>query len=414
MIEEGNLSIRTAMGDTLRVVVAGDTCFRMGVASEDVRNGRAGEILRGVAPFLNDADLRVVQWEMVLTEAETPIDKSGPNLKAPPFCTEFATAAGFDVALLANNHAGDYGPDAALETRDHLRRVGVATVGLGANLAEAVQPLSIERAGFRIGIINVAENEFGLARPNRAGGAPLDLPANLRAIRRAKRENDLVLMFLHGGNEHFPLPSPRIVDTCRAYVDAGADAVVCIHTHCPQGLEVYEGVPIVYCPGNFFFSREDHQDLESFLWIGYLPKITFDRKGATSIELLPYRLFPNPWRIEKFAKPQEDAFLRYLARISELIGEPAELQRLFEAWAAKHGLPFLQKLCAGEAYRWPDNLQDREQVKTILSLRNMLTCEAHHSVLCAVMRLIEEYRLEAALAAWPEIEALQSTAFLNV
>ncbi len=410
-IDQGLLKLRDASGTTVRVVVAGDACPQLfeATAVPDILAGRGPEILRAVSPFLDEADLRIIQWEAVLSDAGTPIDKSGPNLKVPPESAAFAVQGRFDVALLANNHTGDYGPEAATETRANLERLGIATVGIGANLEEATRPLSIERAGFRIGIVNIAENEYGLAQAKRAGGAPLNLPANLRAIRRAVRENDLALVFLHGGNEENPVPSPRTVDTCRAFVDGGAHAVVCIHSHCPQGLEVYAGAPIVYCPGNFFFPRAPYNP-KSFWWSGYLPKFTFDRKGATAVEILPYRFRPDPWRIECFPETQQTAFLRYVSELSALIADPEKVQSLFEAWSAKRS--YIPKAICSGTWPWPEDLQNCQQVKEVLTLRNLLTCEAHHEVLTTVMRLVEEYRLEAALADWPRIEALQSAAFL--
>ena len=201
-----------------------------------------------------------------------------------------------------------------------------------------------------------------------------------------------------------------MVNTCRAFVDGGAHAVVCIHSHCPQGLEVYAGAPIVYCPGNFFFPRAPYNP-KSFWWSGYLPKFTFDREGATAVEILPYRFRPDPWRIECFPETQQAAFLRYLSELSALIADPENVQSLFEAWSAKRS-NILNAICSG-TWPWPKDFQDSQQVKEVLSLRNLLTCEAHHEVLITVMRLVEEYRLEAAQADWPRIEALQSAAFLE-
>ncbi len=39
----------------------------------------------------------------------------------------------------------------------------------------------------------------------------------------------------------------------RAYIDAGADAIIGTHAHCLQGIEFYEGKPILYNLGNFWF-----------------------------------------------------------------------------------------------------------------------------------------------------------------
>lgn len=405
----GMWHVRQSSGDTISVLTAGDTCFTLGSVSavDDVLAGRSSEILRGVAPFLDSADLRLIQWEVVLTDAETPIDKSGPNLKVPAGCTAFARAGGFDVALLANNHSGDFGPQAALETRDTLECAGVRTVGVGEDLHSAHHPLVIERNGFRIGIVNVAENEFGLAGPNKAGGTPLDLPENLRSLRCVVEECDVAMVFVHGGNEHLPVPSPRMINTYRAFADAGADAVVSIHAHCPQGIEAYNGVPIVYCPGNFFFPKEKY-DPADFWWIGYLPKITFDRQGAVAIEVMPFTFRPDPWRIDILPPEAQAAFLRYLTELSTIAAGRAEVRRYFEAWAASQGVKILQWICGEGPYKWPPSLTDRSAVKELMGFRNLLTCEAHHELLATAMRLVEEYRVDEALKYLPRLEALKS------
>ena len=45
--------------------------------------GKVAEVFKEVKPVFDAADLRVVQWETTITESETPIDKTGPNLKVP-------------------------------------------------------------------------------------------------------------------------------------------------------------------------------------------------------------------------------------------------------------------------------------------------------------------------------------------
>ena len=409
----GREDIRQPDGETVSVVTAGDTCFRLGSASaeEDVLAGRSSEILRGVASFLASADLRVIQWEVALTGAATPIAKAGPNLKAPAGCAAFARAGGFDVGLLANNHTGDFGPQAALETRGILERAGIRTVGAGENIQAACRPLVMERKGIRIGILNVAENEFGLAGEGKAGGAPLDLAQNLRVLRPLAEECDVALVFVHGGNEHLPVPSPRMINTYRAFADAGADAVVSIHAHCPQGIEIYNGAPIVYCPGNFFFPREKY-DRADFWWTGYLPKITFDRRSAVSVEVMPFTFRPAPWRIEALDAGARAAFLRYLAELSAVAADPAEARRYFEAWSADYGVRIMRWICNEGAYKWPANLGDRTAVKELMGLRNLLTCEAHHELITTAMRLVEEYRVEEALRHLPRLTALKSAEFL--
>jgi poly-gamma-glutamate synthesis protein (capsule biosynthesis protein) len=396
----------------LRLLSAGDTAFRLGQANAEpqVLAGGSADILRGVQPTLEAADLRVIQWETVLTEGGQSIIKSGPPLRSPPGCAAFARAGGFDVALLANNHIGDLGPAAALETAEHLRRQGLTVVGVGKDLQDAQRFIRLERAGLSVAILNAAENEFGLATTRRAGGNPLNLPANLRALRQARQQADLAVVFLHGGTEFLPMPHPRLMETCRALADAGAAAIVCIHAHAPQGIEVYDGVPIVYSPGNLFFPHTAAPD--SWWWLGYLTTLTLDRRGATAIEVAPYRFDGTPWRIRPLQDAARQAFLQHFDRLCRLASSYEESVRLFEAWAADLGCRILKDLCEG-GVPWPKDLHNREQLLAAMPLRNYLTCEAHHEMLRTAIVLVEEGRVEEALKHRAELESLRSAAFLR-
>ena len=42
--------------------------------------------------------------------------------------------------------------------------------------------------------------------------------------------------------------------TGKAYLDAGADVIIGGHSHCLQGMEYYQGKPIVYSLGNYWFN----------------------------------------------------------------------------------------------------------------------------------------------------------------
>lgn len=81
----------------------------------------------------------------------------------------------------------------------------------------------------------------------------------LRRARAAERHRSgqktrrLVIVIHHGGNEHQPLPSPHNRARYQDVIDMGADALIGMHPHCPQGWEIYQGKPIVYSTGNFMF-----------------------------------------------------------------------------------------------------------------------------------------------------------------
>ncbi len=393
---------KTKSADTVSIAVTGDVC-PWHDAIEPVKSGKSHEILKDIQPFLDAADLSIIQWETPLTDDDTPIDKSGPNLKCPPECIDFVKTGGFDVALLANNHTGDIGTAPVMQTIDILENNGIKTVGAGKNLEEAVKPLFIEKNGFKIGIINVAEHEFGTAGKDKAGCAPLEPLDNIKVIKDTAAQADVTLIVIHGGNEHNPIPSPRMVRTYRAFAEAGASAVINIHTHCPQGIELWNGVPIIYCPGNFFFPAPWHDkfDDKNFWWTGYLPKLSFDRDGAFALEITPFTFSPDPYKIELFSGQKKDNFYKYLAEISNIINDQDEVQKYFDAWCVMTGTAQINsiKICG------------IDDVKELMALRNHFTCEAHNELKTNYLRMLEEKRVKEAEKLVPKLKKLKTADF---
>ena len=401
--ENGLLKFREPEGGTrFRMVIAGDICpCREG--EKIVAEGRSAGLFAKVAPFLNEADLRVVQWETPLCEPENPVPKSGPNLYALPSSAELAAAGGFEVALLANNHTGDYGPEMLLQTIDVLNRRGIRTVGAGANLEEAEKPLTLTAGGEKIAIFNFCEHEFGTAQENMPGSAPQLPLRNLRAVAEAARSADRVVAALHGGHEYNPFPSPRIQELCRAFAATGASFVFNCHTHCPEGVEYRNGTPIVYCPGNFYFPLTD----EGGLWrFGYLPKALFDRRGVYALEILPYAF--DAEQIVPLEGETRISFFRYLETLSEPLDDPARMKQLFEAWSSRHGFGYLARSLAHIPPGWEEHPSDRAVAKAMLGLRNLFSCEAHNDMVRCFLCLQEENRIDEAAKLFPYMEKLQN------
>lgn len=46
------------------------------------------------------------------------------------------------------------------------------------------------------------------------------------------------------------------METGKQYIDAGADVIIGAHTHCLQGMEFYNGKPIIYSLGNYWFNEK--------------------------------------------------------------------------------------------------------------------------------------------------------------
>ena len=76
-------------------------------------------------------------------------------------------------------------------------------------------------------------------------------------IAAAKEKADYVVAYVHWGVESTTNLTSGQKSMGKAFVDAGADVVIGMHSHCMQGLEYYKGKLIAYSLGNFVFSSYD-------------------------------------------------------------------------------------------------------------------------------------------------------------
>lgn len=270
----------------MKVIVVGDFCPRDRVALAFEKEDYAS-VLSNVRSLTSEADYSIVNFECAVVTCDAkPIEKCGPNIKCTPNGVSAVKYAGFDCVTLANNHFRDFGNDGVKETLSVLDEQGVEHVGGGVNLEEASQILYKDIASQRLAIINCCENEFSIATSNMAGSNPLNPIKQYYSIQEARKQSDYVLVIVHGGHEHWQLPSPRMQETYRFFVDAGADVVVNHHQHCYSGYEVYKGKPIFYGLGNFCFDKPEKR---SGMWTeGYAVSIGFSSDNPT-FAIFPYR-----------------------------------------------------------------------------------------------------------------------------
>lgn len=387
------------MEKTLRVAVMGDIC--MDRIQNVMDAGRAKTLLREVKPLIDGMDLRIANLENAITEPLTPIAKCGPNLWQTRENLRFYREAGIDCAVLANNHTGDFGPDAVENTARVLDGEGFGRVGAGENLDAAYEPWYAETPAGKLGVCAFCENEFGGATLDAWGSAGFDFHRAALSIRKAKENAGFCLVIMHGGNEHNPLPSPGVRARYRTFVDLGADAVVGMHPHCMQGTETYRGAPIVYSPGNFLFRDFGGDDPSWFS--GYIVELTFEKGQKPAFRLHPYRFNAELTLIHLYEGAEKQAVLDYLDRLSAIIPDERLLKRYFDGWCMITG-PSHARYAFDEAYL---DEHDFPAGHPMLSVRNIRTCEAHNELVTNLCRMIVEGRVEAGCAMVPAIRELQ-------
>lgn len=251
------------MKDAVKIFITGDFCPVPRVEAMSLRGAHDG-IFNDVLPFIKEADLAVTNLECPLVSGGRALSKLGPSLKAPLETVQSLTAAGFDLVTLANNHIMDFGERGLASTMAVLAKNGIDFLGAGKDFQQARGIYYKDVKGQQLAFLNFAENEFSTTQGSKAGANPVNPVTNFYDIREAKDNADTVFVIVHGGLEHYPLPSPGVKDRYRFFVDAGADVVVGHHTHCVSGYELYNDAPIVYSLGNFVF---DHPTKRTGSWI---------------------------------------------------------------------------------------------------------------------------------------------------
>ncbi len=261
---------------TVNLVVVGDIMLDDSPGQE-IEAGR--DPFASFSGLLGRADIRIGNLECVIaTGGEAEPGKPWTFRAHPRTLTPLKRH--FDAVTLANNHSGDFGPGAFAEMLGLLDQQGIGWFGGGANLAQAHQPLMIERHGLRIALLGYNEFlprsfEADYEKPGIAWSEDEQVKLDIARARSVYRA-DLVIPVMHWGWEHETIASPRQRQLARLMIDAGADAVIGGHPHVTQDIEQYRGKPIIYSLGNFVFDgfAEDINNT------GWLLRLELDPQGV--------------------------------------------------------------------------------------------------------------------------------------
>lgn len=308
----------------MNILVAGDFCPQMRVAKafeeQDYKS-----VIKEVKDITSKADYSIVNFECAVTKGgEQAIKKQGPNLCCSIRGIEAVKWAGFDCVTIANNHVRDFGDEGMRNILDACANMGIDTVGGGENLNDASKILYKNIKGNTLAVINCCEHEFSVATYTTAGSNPLNPVQQWYAIQEAKNKADRILVIVHGGHEHWQLPSLRMKETYRFFIDAGADAVVNHHQHCYNGYEIYQGKPIFYGLGNFCF---DGNRSKKDIWHeGFMVTIDFS-DAIPSFELHPYRQCAEEPCVKLL--PQ-GSFDERLKELNDIIADAEKLQNAID------------------------------------------------------------------------------------
>lgn len=364
----------------MKVIVAGDYCPRRSGPPFEKLDYKGLKDNSNLIKLLQNSDVSIVNFESSLAEiTDRPILKDGPGLSASYQDLEALKEVGFNVITLANNHSRDFGDKSLMRTINSADSIGLKTVGAGANSKEAASILYIEKNCETIAIINCCEHEYSVSDHSGATTNGLNPIIQYYEILEAKRKADFIIMIIHGGHEHYQLPSPRMQTTYRYFIDLGVDAVINHHQHCFSGYETYKNKLIVYGLGNFYFPPRKFGNFP--LWHnGYIVNIEFKKDEKINYSIIPYNQYQNGPGIEFYEKDNPvrnkiEELNKIILNKSILIQEhnkymeasSKEVELTFNMFKNRY-IRFLYRK------RWlPSIFTERQLVK----LLNYLRCESH-------------------------------------
>ncbi len=314
----------------MKILIAGDY-FPNNRIKNLVEKDDQSAISDDIRKVVQSADFSIVNYECPIDcrGEYKPIPKSGPNLRSTPKEADYIHRAGFSMATLANNHTLDYGGQAILDTRDYLEKIGMKTVGAGKNLDDAGKTVYVHLHGEKVAIINCCEHEFSIATESSPGTNPLDPVRQYYAIQEARHLADVVIVIVHGGAEHHQLPTRRMIDTYRFFIDCGAAVVVNHHQHCYSGYEIYNNGFIFYGLGNFCFDEGINN--EKGWYEGYVVSLSFDDKGR-EFKLYPIIQCRETPVVRIMNDNETRVFHKRLSEINSIINHPETLREKNQEW----------------------------------------------------------------------------------
>ncbi|MBN1183221.1 MAG: CapA family protein [Bacteroidales bacterium] len=376
----------------IKILITGDFC-PIGRIEHLSKEGNYRSIFNDFYSVLQGNHLNITNLESPIYNGSKPIFKTGLNIKADESVVKTLAYGGFDLVTLANNHIMDFGQEGLKSTIKICKREKISIVGAGFNLQEARKIFYKRIQGKICAILNMAENEWSTTTGEMPGSNPYNPITAYYDIQEAKKKADYVILIVHGGHQHYPLPSPRMVETYRFFIDAGANIIIGHHPHCFSGYEKYNGGFIFYSLGNFIFDRGHYKDDD---WnYGYAVKLLISEKDL-SFKIIPYKQCTRMPGVLLLNDSEKQAFNNKIHKLSSIVSDDKLLLKEWSLFTKTKKDSYLLyfEFCKFRIYK---SLRYRKLIPRLLSKRsmrillNILRCESHKEM------AIESLKLELKL-----------------
>ena len=223
----------------MRLLFAGDVMLGRGVAP--VAATDPNNLFAGIRFEVASADLAMANLESPLTTRPHIAAKGPDALEAPPSSARLLGLAGFDAVTIANNHAGDAGPETVSDTLRALRAAKIAAVGAGSSSEQALAPRIISVGGLHVALLAFDTTRQGpRAGDRKPGVAWWDEALARAAVKSARSQADVVVVALHGGAPYAPESDPYLMRLGRLLAGWGADVIWAAGPHVVQPVHLID------------------------------------------------------------------------------------------------------------------------------------------------------------------------------
>ena len=189
------------------------------------------------------------------------------------------------------------------------------------------------------------------------------------------------MVLVHGGCEHYPLPSPRLRDYCHGLVHAGADVVLCQHSHVIGAVETLNQAFISYGTGNLLFPYSSTRPAG---WHdGYSVALAVCERGVASVRLIPHRFIPEKSMVETLGASEAESFAQLIVGLNSRAAGARQLQSEWKRFVLSRRRQYLTTLLGLTrperlllaAGIWPAWRMPRRMIPALL---NTVRCESHN------------------------------------
>jgi len=254
--------------DTLSLIFAGDIMSHgpqiKSAYRSDTQTYDYSENFQYIKPLFKQVDFVIANLETTL--GVKPY--SGyPQFSAPPALAQACKDAGINILATANNHSCDKSKKGIISTINILDTLNILHFGTYKSALDKTQnnPLIINKNNIKIALLNYTYGTNELPIPSPVKVNLINKKEIKKDIETAKKEHpDLIIVFLHWGNQYKNHPNQKQKDLVDFLNQQGVHIVIGSHPHVIQDVDYQRDyisnndVLTVYSLGNFISNQRTY------------------------------------------------------------------------------------------------------------------------------------------------------------